>query len=243
MAKKKPVHDRAAKAQAARDQQQRSERRRTLLSVGGVVLVMALIVGIALFVQQSRTTTVDAAAASSEGTYGVAVGPDDAPHEVIVYEDFLCPYCGELEKVTHEKLTAAAEAGKVQVEYRPFDLLSQISDYSARAANAFAVVLDASGPDVAKKFHDLLYENQPEESAATFPSNEDLLELAVKAGAKEADVSDGILNDTMNDWVVKATKAAEDAGVRGTPTVLLDGKVVQAGSIDEMAQKVLDAVE
>ncbi len=32
----------------------------------------------------------------------------------------------------------------------------------SRSAEAFTVVLDSSGPDVAKKFHDLLYENQPE---------------------------------------------------------------------------------
>ncbi len=42
-----------------------------------------------------------------------------------------------------------------------FDLLSRIGDYPIRATSAFAVVLEKSGPEVAKKFHDLLYENQP----------------------------------------------------------------------------------
>ena len=133
-------------------------------------------------------------------------------------------------------LAELAEAGNVQVEYRPYELLSGIGDYSRRATNAFAVVLEESGPEVAKRFHDLLFDNQPSESGP-FPDNQDLLDLAVEAGADEADVSEGILEVTMRDWVDAATAAAVEAGVQGTPTVILDGKVVQGGP-----QDILDAV-
>ncbi len=41
----------------------------------------------------------------------------------------------------------------------------------------------------------------------------------------------------MRDWVDDATAAAIEAGVQGTPTVILDGKVVQG-----QPQDILDAV-
>ena len=105
--------------------------------------------------------------------------------------------------------------------------------------NALAVVLDASGPEVAKAFHDELYADQPEESGP-YPSNDWLVQKAVAAGAQESDVRDGIENLSMEKWANDATdEALNGAGVKGTPTVLVDGKVVNAGSMDELAKLVI----
>jgi protein-disulfide isomerase len=143
---------------------------------------------------------------------------------------------GALEAATRDDFERLAEEGELLVEYRPFNLLERISDYSPRAVNAFAVVLEESGPEVAKRYHDLLFDNQPSESGP-FPDNQDLLDLAVEAGAEEDAVSEGILEVTMRDWVDDATAAAIEAGVQGTPTVILDGEVVQG-----QPQDILDAV-
>ena len=89
---------------------------------------------------------------------------------------------------------------------------SQIGDYSARAAGAFAIVLDKSGPEVAKKFHDLLYENQPRE-AGPFPTTTSWSTLAVEAGADEADV--GRRDRATRTARTGSTKA--DHGGRQTP--------------------------
>jgi protein-disulfide isomerase len=222
MSKKNRDTDRASRAAAAMAEQRRQEARRRNLMVGGVVVAILAVVAVGYFISRSLDTEVSAPAAGSE--FGLTIGPDDAPHEVIIYEDFLCPFCGELEAASRDDLAQLAADGKVQVEYRPFNLLSQAGDYSARSAGAFSIVLDKSGADVAKKFHDLLYENQPSESGP-FPDNAALVELAVQAGATEADVQGPIENEDGADWVDRATKAADKAGVSSTPTVLLDGKV------------------
>lgn len=235
--------ERAARAQQARAEQERAERRRKMLSVGGVVLAMVLIIGVGFLIQRDRDTSDDVAApAAGQGEYGVVVGPTDAPHDIVIYEDFLCPFCGALEEESSADLARLAEEGKVTVEYRPFNLLSRIGDYSQRATNAFAVVLEESGPEVAKEFHDLLFENQPSESGP-FPSDADLVELAVEAGAEEDAVAEGIESGARNDWVEEATQAAQDAGVRGTPTVLLDGEPVNGGSVEEIAAALVAGVE
>lgn len=247
MSKKNRATDRAARAAAAMEEQRKQESKRRNLMVGGVVLALVLVVGGVFLISHAldNSTDVDADSSSSASTFGVTIGPDDAPNKVVVYEDFLCPYCGELEKRTREDFTRLADEGKLQVEYRPFDLLGHgdESSYSVRAAGAFSIVLEKSGATVAKKFHDLLFENQPAETSSDMPDNSALADLAVEAGADESDVRDAIEAGDGNDWVVKATKSATDAGVRSTPTVLVNGEVFQEGrTIDDFANALLDKV-
>ena len=242
MANKSARDTRAERAAVALQEQQRRERRRATLMIGGVVLAMLVIVAGGFLINRARDTSANVSAApAGSGSYGVTIGSKSAPNSVVIYEDFLCPYCGELEKATHSQLTTLADQGKVYVEYRPFNLLQ--TDYSVAAASAFKVVLDASGPQVAKKFHDLLYADQPAESGP-YPDSQWLVDKAVEAGAKESAVRSGIENETQKAWVESATKSATDAGVRGTPTILVNGKVFQDGrTVDELAQNLLSAVQ
>ncbi|HVK29702.1 MAG TPA: thioredoxin domain-containing protein [Nocardioides sp.] len=247
MASNSKANARAEKAAAERAAQAKREARRRFLTIGGVVLAMLLIVGgaiIASVVQNNKNNAKIADAASGRSDYGVTIGPDDAPHKVVIYEDFLCPFCGELEKRTRDDLARLAADGKVQVEYRPFDLLSQLGDYPIRAASAFSVVLEESGPKVAKEFHDLLFENQPSEQDPGSVTNDDLVDLAVEAGATEADVADAIRNVSNEDWVTEATAEAQKAGVTSTPTIVLDGDVFTDGrTIDDQAENLIAALD
>ncbi len=238
MSKQSARDTRAERAAAALKVQRRQERRRATLMIGGVVLVILAIVVGGFLLNRARDTSTDVAApAAGSGDYGVTIGDKGAPHKVVIYEDFLCPYCGELEKATHSDLATLADQGKVYVEYRPFNLLQ--TDYSVAAAGAFHVVLDTSGPEVAKKFHDLLYENQPEETGP-YPDSSWLVDRAVEAGAKESDVRADIEQGAGKAWVEDASAAAGDAGVRGTPTILLDDKVFQDGrTVDDLANNLL----
>ena len=244
MSKKNRPVGRTERAAAAAQQMRQEERRRRNLMVGGVVLALIVIILGGYALSRSLDTSDDVTApAAGSGDHGLAIGPADAPHDVVIYEDFLCPYCGELEKASRDELAQLAADGKVRVEYRPYNLLSRIGDYSERSAAAFAVVLDTEGPEVAKKFHDLLFENQPSESGP-FPSDDDLIDLAVEAGADEATVRTGVEAGDGLDWVARATTAARDAGVRGTPTVLLDGEVFQDGrTMDDLAANLVDELE
>jgi protein-disulfide isomerase len=234
---------RAERAAAVVRERQRRERRRRNLSIGAVVLVIAIVVVIG-FVIASHTDSshkISGTAPEAGSQNGLTIGPDSAPHTVVVYEDFLCPFCGELEKKTHEKLESLADAGKVQVEYRPFDFLGGIDDYSGHATQAFASVLTQSGPNEALRMHDLLFENQPDESGP-FPSKDDLTKLMTQAGA-DADTLTYFKAGNAETWAQEATDAAKDLGVSSTPTIILDGKQFQDGrTIDDIAANLLKAV-
>jgi protein-disulfide isomerase len=162
---------------------------------------------------------------------------------VSVYEDFMCPFCGDFEAASRAALQKDVEAGKVQVRYHVLNFLdrSSTTEYSSRSANAYAAVLDAAGPQSAKRFHDLLFENQPEEGSAGL-SDSTLEDYAVQAGAPRAEVSEAIENRTFQQWVDDGTEQASKDGVNATPTVKVDGTTVTYTTIDELVNKVESAV-
>jgi protein-disulfide isomerase len=99
------------------------------------------------------------------------------------------------------------------------------------------------GDAVAKKFHDLLYANQPSESGP-FPSRDDLYQLAGQAGANTDALKTAIDNSEGAQDVVDATKQAQDLGIKATPTILLDGKPFTNGrTIDDLATNLLNALQ
>jgi protein-disulfide isomerase len=245
MTKRSKAEERAAKAAAAMAERKRRERRRNILAGLAVVVVMALIVGIGFLVNRSRDEGGDEKAADTS-RYELAIGPADAPHTIVIYEDFLCPICGQLEQLSHEPLARLAEEGKVRVSYRPFNLFQDEvrGPYSVAAASAFAVVLEKAGEDVAKKFHDLLYaaDNQPSEGGP-FPDTDWFVDLAVQAGATEADVRPGIEDGEGKEWVEGATKATAELGINSTPTVFLDGSQFQDyRTMEDLARNLVAAV-
>jgi protein-disulfide isomerase len=162
---------------------------------------------------------------------------------VVVYEDFLCPICGEFEKAGHVQLADLAKQGKVQIEYRPFVLLARAGPYSERAAATWAMVLQNDGPEVAKAYHDLLFANQPSETGP-FPSSQDLIDLAGQAGA-DVDALKASLDAGDGDaWAKGATEAAVAAGVNSTPTALLDGQLfTDFRTPDDLAANLVKAVQ
>lgn len=238
----------AARAAALREEHARSERRRRTLTTTAVVgAVLAAILIVFTAVQAARDTTGQAATAPAGvlDEYLVPVGDASAPVKITVYEDFMCPYCGEFETGSRSMLERYVDQGDVQVRYHIMSILDDASngtDYSTRAANALAVVLDTSGRDVAKRFHDLLYENQPQEGSDGL-SDAQLVDYAVQAGASRTGVQKRIENLDYEQWVKNSTDAASKAGVSRTPTVLVDGQTLGATTIDGLVAELKQRVE
>ncbi|WP_231839571.1 DsbA family protein [Blastococcus saxobsidens] len=192
-----------------------------------VVLVAIIVVGV---VQSQRTaTSADAAVPGNTVADGTAVriGNSDAPVTVTVYEDFLCPACKSFEDVLGPTLADLVAEGATAVEYRPIAILDRMSPdaYPTRALNAAGVVADAAGPEAFLDFHDLLFANQPTEGGPGL-SDEDLIALAERAGATGEAVESGISGLVYEDWTERVTEEASRDGVNGTPTVFVDGQVL-----------------
>lgn len=237
MSKKSTESSRAERTAALIKEQERKERMRKLTIVGAIMATLAVIAGVYFVLAQRADKASVGTVSASE--YALGLGDENAPTKVVIYEDFLCPACGYFESVTSDKLATAVTDGKAYVEYRPFDFLSRFGDYSARATNAFRAVWVQVGPDEAKAFHDSLFADQPSEEGP-FPDDDWLVEKAVAAGADEASIRPAIENLEYADWVKEATADASE--IRGTPTVYVNGTIVEAGNLDDVAQAVFDAI-
>jgi protein-disulfide isomerase len=231
--KRETARRRIAEKRAAEQRARAQERRRRQAVVGGVVAAVVVVVAVVvvIVVQSARTSSSPDAAVPAntvDGATAFAVGPADAPVTVDVYEDFLCPACRQFEATTGDTLAALAADGTAQVRYHPIAILDRAStdDYSTRALNAAAVVGDAAGTEAFLAFHDALFAEQPAEGGPGL-TDERLGELAAEAGASGADVEEAITGLPYEDWTREVTDAASRAGVTGTPTVLVDGAILQ----------------
>lgn len=233
---------RAERAEQMRKERERADRKqRNLITVAIVVVVVALIaVGawavssagddepVGPLVTPAHTTSsfgVDYSAVDAGGTAG------SDPVRVVLYEDFQCPACRSFEEQNGAYLDDLVKKGEITIEYRIFAFLDSKSstDYSTRSASAAMAVLDKDGVAAFKKFHDVLYANQPAEGGAGL-DDETLIDLAKEAGV--TGIGKDVKDRTFEPWVRKAVKAGEADGISSTPAIVIDGKQVAATPAD-----------
>ena len=238
----------AERAAAIRAENERKERRRRTIVVTAVVIgVLTLVVAIATIVQSGRDTTGESATppAGVVDTYGLPRGSDGAPVTVEIYEDFMCPFCGDLEAAATDMLVGYVDAGDVQVQYKMLSFLDRASDgseYSTRAMNAVGVVLDTAGPEAAVRLHDLLYENQPAEGTPGLDDDQ-LVALAVEAGADEEQVRGPIEDRAFEGWVKNATDQANKDGATSTSYVEVNDEPLEQVPTEELVADLEAAIE
>jgi len=243
MSKQRRDQGRTERAAAVRAAQARKERNRRLaVIVGIVVLLGAIVAGGAWYAGAGSNDprTGSEAPPVAAGAASLQMGDADAPVKVVIYEDFLCPYCRELENSTRDFLQENADAGKVYVEYQPVNLLRSFA-YSAKAMNAWAAVLKHASPEAALTLHDILFDNQPYEQSSDQVSDDQIADWVKEAGA-DTEAVRGAMQSRDAEFFAAAEKAMTDAGITGTPTVFVNGQQLPASSVPEMVATIEAAV-
>jgi protein-disulfide isomerase len=222
-------------SKAARDQnrakrivelQRAAERRRrvTLWTSVSVVLVLVVagLVAWTVVRNQDNGKVVVPPGAVDDGT-AFAVG--SGPVTLDLYEDFLCPICHEFENQSGATIKQWVADKKVTVRYHPVAILDGSSNgtkYSSRAAGAAAA---AAQDGKLVEFHDVLYANQPEENSSGL-TNAKLIELGKSVGLTSTAFTGAVNNQTYVPWAGQVTDTFAKRGYTGTPTILVNNKVV-----------------
>lgn len=229
------VADAKKKAQAQVNAQQR--RALVIWIVIGVAVVGLFAVLISYIVRQGDVDNVSGPGqlspviATDNGGLGIGatgvVGEDLDPSRVRldIYFDFMCPICGDFEEYRGPEINALRAEGTVDVYYHPISILdgySQGTAYSTRAASA-GVLVAQEAPDKFLAFTTAMFVNAPEENSQGL-SDDQIQAIATAAGVP-ADVVAKIPDMAYTSWVRNATERASVDGVRGTPTVALNGKI------------------
>lgn len=216
--------------QLRRDQEQAAREKKVRRWVTLGVIGLSLVVAIALVaVAVSHRGADDVAGGTRaqsgavEGTALVA-GRSDAPVTVDVYQDYLCPFCGQFERANRDDLESLVADGTVRVRFHVMNFLDPQSGgtrYSTRAANA-AVTVARDEPDKLVAFNAALFDHQPGEGSRGL-GNDEIARLARAAGVSDATTQKFAAGD--DDALVQASnQAAAAAGVQSTPTVKINNQ-------------------
>jgi protein-disulfide isomerase len=214
-------------ARVVRDQIAREKRRsRTLWTsvIAVAALVIAGLVGWAVVANQDSGTFTAPPGAVENGT-GIAVGTGSV--KVDVYEDFICPACGQFESQSGSTLDQLVTDGKVTVIYHPLAFLDRMSstDYSTRASAASGAAAEGGK---FREFAKALFAKQPAEGSAGLSDNE-LIEIGRSVGLGDT-FAQAVRDGKYKAWTAHVTDEASGAGVTGTPTIRVNGKDVQPTS-------------
>ena len=255
-------------ARQLREEQQKKEKRNRWLLRGGIgagLIAAAVVVALVVVGSQGPAApgplnmASDGVLLGGDGTNivpveTVSVAADEDPiatdpstlgdtANIVVYADYLCPFCGQFETTNGEQIAGWVAAGTATLELHPISILDPVSagsKYPTRAAAAVACVANYE-PENVLALNAALFANQPAENTEGL-TDEDLVSLATSAGVTDEKVATCITENTFAAWVGTATKRALDGPlpnadieqVKGTPTVLVNG-VSYPGALDDPA--------
>jgi protein-disulfide isomerase len=246
--------ERARQVAELRAARLRKERNRRIAAIVGILVVVGAAVAAGTwFNSESGTTADDSSVEVAVGDGSLLVGSGAAPVQVVVYEDFGCAACRDLEDATRDFLRENAAKGKVRVEYRPVPLVTA-TPYAEQAMNAWAAVLAHSSATDALKLHDLLFEKQPAPSSSpsSSPSGSPgattagTAEATVAAMVKEAGADNAAvlaaLRTSDDAFLAAVSRAAADKGITTAPTVFVNGRQQTGTSTLAVAEAIEKAV-
>ena len=151
-------------------------------------------------------------------------GPADATTTVVVYSDFLCPYCARGAVTLGE--FAARHPDSVRILFKHY-----ATDELAKQAALVYEALAAQDPKMAFAFHDAVFAAQTEVEQGGEPV---LYALAIKLGANVSQLKRDLKRAELAKRIEDDTAEARAFGFDATPTFVINGVSVRgAAPLDE----------
>lgn len=219
-------------SQAERDRKKAKQRQIVVISTVLVVVLIAAIVAIVFKNQQAGRQEAAHKPATHKTEKAVHIqydghpvtGRSNAPVKIAEFADYRCPYCKQFEEKIVPKLKKDyIEPGKASFYFMNDTILGQGSVLAANAADE----IYHQNPKAFWNFHQELYKEQGDEnkqwvtkSLLTTIAQKTVPSLDVKAFQSSLDTL-----SHKND-VEKDNDMADALGVKGTPTVFVNGKMI-----------------
>ncbi len=153
-------------------------------------------------------------------SFGPALGSPSAPATLVEFSDFTCPYCQIVRPILESFVRARAD--RVKLVYKPFPIESHELALEKAQAAEWAREKGKFWP-----MHDALF------AAAGARSVDELAALARRLGLDPEDLR-AALEERRHVPRVRASQAeARAAGIRGTPTLFLNGRMLVLSDFSE----------
>lgn len=157
--------------------------------------------------------------------FGPPLGDPGAPATLVEFSDFACPFCRALRPTLEAFVTARAD--RVKLYYKPFPIESHPG--AADAAEAVEWARDAG---VFWPMHDALF---------TSPGHslDQLAAAARQVGGDPGDLRDAVQARRNADRIRASQAEGRAAGMRGTPTLFLNGRLL---TLPDYSEETLEMV-
>jgi len=153
-------------------------------------------------------------------------GPADAPITIVEFADYQCPFCARSEALVDQAL--AAYPKQARFTYKHFPLTSN----HPQALPAALAAVAAQKQGKFWEMHEILFANQ----RALQP--EKLKEYATQLGLDTAKFEADMASAETKSVVQDDMRLSQSAGVRGTPTIFVNGKLLQNRTLEGFKETV-----
>ena len=152
-----------------------------------------------------------------------SIGEADAPVTIVEFSDFQCPFCRSFYSGAYQQIKEKyVNSGQVRIVYRDFPLAFHSA---ARPSAIGGECADEQGKFW--EYHDKLFEEQAKQGNGTI--NYGVTEI--KQWASEIGLNTGQFNECLDsekygDEVDNDLEAGQRAGVSGTPSFVINGRLI-----------------
>jgi protein-disulfide isomerase len=205
-----------------RERRQRRRRGQRLMAVG-ILVVGAVIITVLLAYPSIAPVgeVIPITPGAHPQATGRMLGDPNAPVLIELYEDFQCPTCRSFNANIEPLLVQDYIAtGKARLVFRQFAF---IGSESVQAANASLCAADQGR---FWDYHDILFANQAGENQGAFVDRR-LLAFAESLGLDMGAFRTCFQDKTFQDEADSERLAGQSAGVQSTPTILINGTIVE----------------
>lgn len=229
----------------------RKKKQLQLLVGGGVVAITLLAIVVALVIGNGKneiTTPQTNEVPLASNSAGIQAYKDAKVEEgapvVEIFEDYQCPACHFLEVTWGPMFDDLAKEGKIRLQYNTLTFLDaankrQNSDSSTRAAMAAAC---ASTVNHYEQYHAIAFANQPKNEGDGYSDETLRVEFPkmVKMNDDETKKFQSCYDSKATQKVVQDINAtAQKNGVTSTPTIKVNGKVMDPHQLSQKNTKEL----
>jgi protein-disulfide isomerase len=193
------------------------------------VIIAVVFVGIGAIALKQTQKDTEPVVISQDKSLGNA----DAPIVVVEYGDYQCPACGRFATTVKPKIIEEfVNSGQVRFVFRSFQFIGEESQWAAEAAEC------ANEQGKFWEFYDKLYSSQAGENAGAF-QKENLEGFATELGLQTQQFTQCLVSGKYAEKVKAETLEAQNLGLRSTPSVIVNGELLNEGSDYEiLSQKI-----
>ncbi|WP_218011990.1 thioredoxin domain-containing protein [Natrinema sp. CBA1119] len=160
------------------------------------------------------------------------IGAEDAGTTITYYGSYKCPFCAQFSTgMLKELIRDYVEPSDLAIVYRNLSYFNGQAFLGADAPNAghAGLAVYNNEPESYLDYHDYVFENQPPESQQWATANR-LTEFAREAGMSDSSIVQTAVQENRYRGALRETEsAAMEAGIRGTPALIIDGEIATPG--------------